>query len=108
MSGQARRLPVPGHASSKNILERASALSTGSRIEADDIQIQVTAGRAADDDANGLGERLDSVQRDAIQKALEANRYNKTAAARQLGDPAGPALPDAEARHGLTPGGCAM
>ncbi|GJQ56320.1 MAG: hypothetical protein HKUEN07_28890 [Rhodocyclaceae bacterium] len=35
--------------------------------------------------AADLGERIDSVQREAIQKALEANRFNKTAAARQLG-----------------------
>ena len=69
----------------ENIVERAVALSAGGAIEADDIQIQLPTGRAAEDDANALGERLDSVQRDAIQKALEANRFNKTAAARQLG-----------------------
>ena len=78
--------PFPGNVRElENILERAVALSAGDRIEADDIQIQLPAGRTAEDDPNALGERLDSVQRDAIQKALEANRYNKTAAARQLG-----------------------
>jgi two-component system response regulator PilR (NtrC family) len=78
--------PFPGNVRElENILERASALATGNRIEADDIQLQVTAGRTAEEDPNLLGERLDSVQRDAIQKALESNRYNKTAAARQLG-----------------------
>ncbi len=69
----------------ENILQRAMALAAGSRIETDDIQVRVAGTRAAEADPNLLGDRLDSVQRDAIHKALEANRYNKTAAARQLG-----------------------
>ncbi len=69
----------------ENILERAVALSAGGRIEADDIQLQSPTVRGPAEDANDLGGRLDSVQRDAIQQALEANRFNKTAAARQLG-----------------------
>jgi two-component system response regulator PilR (NtrC family) len=70
----------------ENILERAMALSAGERIGADDIQLQlVGAGVEDEEEQNHLGERLDSVQRDAIQRALEANRWNKTAAARQLG-----------------------
>jgi two-component system response regulator PilR (NtrC family) len=78
--------PFPGNVRElENILERAVALSSGERIEADDVQIQGPAAPAAADGQDGLGQQLDSVQRDAIQKALEANRYNKTAAARQLG-----------------------
>ncbi|MCK6371496.1 MAG: sigma-54 dependent transcriptional regulator [Gammaproteobacteria bacterium] len=71
----------------ENILERAMALSAGGRIEAEDIQTQspVERGPGPVDEASALGEQLQSVQREAIQKALEANRYNKTAAARQLG-----------------------
>ncbi len=69
----------------ENILERAVALCAGGTIGIDDIQLQATTAPLAVDEGNALGERLDSVQRDAIQKALEANRYNKTAAARQLG-----------------------
>ena len=33
----------------------------------------------------GLGDQLESIERDAIIKALEQTRYNKTAAARLLG-----------------------
>ena len=32
-----------------------------------------------------LGDRLDSVERETIVKALEENRYNKTATAKKLG-----------------------
>jgi len=70
----------------ENIIERAMALSTGGDILAEDIQVQEgMAGSAAGGEAAGLDTRIDSVQREAIQKALEANRFNKTAAARQLG-----------------------
>ncbi len=78
--------PFPGNVRElENIIERAVALSAGGAIGVEDIQLQVSAARGPEDDAHGLGERLDSVQREAIQQALEANRYNKTAAARQLG-----------------------
>jgi two-component system response regulator PilR (NtrC family) len=40
----------------------------------------------ADDSApGGLGDQLEDVEREAIVKALEQTRYNKTAAARVLG-----------------------
>ncbi len=70
----------------ENIVERAMALSAGGDITAADIQVQEGAGSAGPaEDASALDTRIDSVQRDAIQQALEANRFNKTAAARQLG-----------------------
>lgn len=69
----------------ENILERASALCSAERITADDIQTQSDPADAAGHAASGLGDRLDSVERDAIVKALEAHRFNKTAAARHLG-----------------------
>ncbi|MCC7258592.1 MAG: sigma-54-dependent Fis family transcriptional regulator [Gammaproteobacteria bacterium] len=68
----------------ENIVERAVALCAGGTIGGDDIELRGGSLPPADE-GNALGERLDSVQRDAIQKALEANRWNKTAAARQLG-----------------------
>ncbi|MCL4778491.1 MAG: sigma-54 dependent transcriptional regulator [Gammaproteobacteria bacterium] len=69
----------------ENIVERAVALSAGGDIVAEDIQVHEGATDPAASSAADLGERIDSVQREAIQKALEANRFNKTAAARQLG-----------------------
>ncbi len=71
----------------ENILERAVALCGGGRIEADDIQLQQLAGAPAREPAGSaaLGDRLDAVEREAIRKALEECRYNKTAAARKLG-----------------------
>jgi two-component system response regulator PilR (NtrC family) len=35
--------------------------------------------------AGGLGDHLEDVERDAILKAMEKTRYNKTAAAKMLG-----------------------
>lgn len=68
----------------ENIIQRAMALYTGGDILADDIQLEDEHSSPAP--ASGdLDSRMDSMQREAIQKALEANRYNKTAAARQLG-----------------------
>ena len=67
----------------ENILERALALSGEGGITAADILVQDTAdsGPATDD----LGEQLESVERDAIRRALEETRYNKTQAAKRLG-----------------------
>jgi len=69
----------------ENILERAVALSGDAPIDAGDIQVQATRGARAANTANPLGDQLESVERDAIVKALEEARYNKTAAARALG-----------------------
>ncbi|MBW7931504.1 MAG: sigma-54-dependent Fis family transcriptional regulator [Gammaproteobacteria bacterium] len=69
----------------ENIIERAMALSAGGDILAGDIQIHEGASPVPAATPADLETRIDSVQREAIQKALEANRYNKTAAARQLG-----------------------
>ena len=40
---------------------------------------------AAIEDSMALGTQLESIERDAIIKALEKTRYNKTAAAKVLG-----------------------
>lgn len=75
----------------ENILERAVALSGDGAIMADDIQLQPSAVSPAGDTPttmdgqDRLGAQLASVERDAIMDALEATRYNKTAAARRLG-----------------------
>jgi two-component system response regulator PilR (NtrC family) len=77
----------------ENILERAITLTTSGEIRSGDIQLRpppagwssnpdVTSGKAA---AGGLGDHLEDIERDAIVKALEQTRYNKTAAAKLLG-----------------------
>ena len=89
----------------ENILERAVALC-GDAITADDIQIHQVVDAAPPVGAPSgaipptipltippanptlpplLGDRLDSLERDTIQKALQEHRYNKTATARTLG-----------------------
>ena len=98
----------------ENILERALTLCTGAEINPEDLQLRAplaprtavpaathaampattsTAGAAApspattDSSGSGeaLGDQLEHIERDAIIKALEQTRYNKTAAAKLLG-----------------------
>jgi two-component system, NtrC family, response regulator PilR len=74
----------------ENVLERALTLAEGNIIHAQDIHLRHPS---ADTDAQAavpsgpqpLGSVLDDVEKDAIRKALEQTRYNKTAAARLLG-----------------------
>jgi two-component system response regulator PilR (NtrC family) len=72
----------------ENILERAITLSSTGEVSAQDIQLRPTAvGVSAPSTAQGapLGDHLEDIEREAIVKALELNRYNKTAAAKTLG-----------------------
>ncbi len=71
----------------ENVLERAITLCENSSISADDILIKTNQPAASPATAtlNGLGDQLESIERDAIIKALEDARFNKTAAARKLG-----------------------
>src|SRR4029077_4377818 len=76
----------------ENVLERALTLSAGGPITADTIKLRTTppaatpAPPAASGDREGaLGTQLEDIERDAIVKALEKTRYNKTAAAKLLG-----------------------
>jgi two-component system response regulator PilR (NtrC family) len=73
----------------ENILERAITLTASGEIGAEDIQLRPTLGTSAvaGNSVNGgaLGDHLDDIERDAIMKALEQTRYNKTAAAKMLG-----------------------
>jgi two-component system response regulator PilR (NtrC family) len=73
----------------ENILERAITLSTSGEVRAADIQLRPTPGgpAAAAPASNGgsLGNHLEDIERDAILKALEQTRHNKTAAAKLLG-----------------------
>ncbi|HYC37314.1 MAG TPA: sigma-54 dependent transcriptional regulator [Usitatibacter sp.] len=89
-----RRYDFPGNVRElENILERAMALCTNNTITATDLYL--TQGNSRDkapvlDGALGtrglpLHDFLDQVEREAIMKALEATRFNKTAAAKLLG-----------------------
>jgi two-component system response regulator PilR (NtrC family) len=75
----------------ENILERAITLTTGGEIRAEDIRLRPSpAGSAPVAASNApaksaLGDHLEEIERDAILKALEQARFNKTAAAKILG-----------------------
>jgi two-component system response regulator PilR (NtrC family) len=87
--------PFPGNVRElENVLERALTLSTGGLIAPESIRLRATTrptgGESAAADAEAvegtaLGTQLESIERDAIVKALEKTRYNKTAAAKLLG-----------------------
>ena len=82
----------------ENILERAVTLCSNDRIEPEDIQLKPgqlltdlpeMAGRdvtlTGEGGADGLEGQLEHIQREAIVRALEQTRYNKTKAAELLG-----------------------
>lgn len=74
----------------ENILERSLALYNGKDIEVDDLNLPVssphTSNPADYDPAQGsLEDYLEDIERKAIATALEENKWNKTAAAKQLG-----------------------
>lgn len=81
----------------ENILERAVALCEGESIEAHDLQlplspdnrtqdfVQANTVQTATSNNSALPDALEKIERDTIQKALEACRYNKTKTAAHLG-----------------------
>jgi len=73
----------------ENILERAITLTTEGEIRAADIQLRPPPGGIAAPAnsvaTHALGDHLEDIERDAIMKALEQTRFNKTAAAKLLG-----------------------
>jgi two-component system, NtrC family, response regulator PilR len=81
----------------ENVLERALTLCTTGMIGPEHIKLRTTARPASEPQAAvpahasegagtpALGAQLEDIERDAIVKALEKTRYNKTAAAKLLG-----------------------
>jgi two-component system response regulator PilR (NtrC family) len=73
----------------ENILERALTLCAEGRITAGDIQLRAgpapAPGPVVESGTGALDAQVEGIERDAILKALEQTRYNKTAAAKLLG-----------------------
>lgn len=75
----------------ENILERALALYDGNVIDVDDLNLPLVPATIEadipeyDPSVENLEDYLDGIERKAITAALEENRWNKTAAAKQLG-----------------------
>jgi two-component system response regulator PilR (NtrC family) len=85
--------PFPGNVRElENVLERALTLSGGGAIDVEDVRLRasprpeaVASPGAEPRSSTALGDQLEEIERDAIVKALEQTRYNKTAAAKLLG-----------------------
>jgi two-component system response regulator PilR (NtrC family) len=80
----------------ENVLERAVALCENNLITPDDLRLVPHAQREAaaiveeeidetSDGGGGLDSYISNLEREAIMKALQDTRYNKTAAAKKLG-----------------------
>jgi two-component system response regulator PilR (NtrC family) len=86
-----QRYPYSGNVRElENILERAMTLCEGPTIGEDDLLLPENHHRptpATEPELGGqnLEDYLEKVERKLIEKALEQNRHNKTAAARALG-----------------------
>jgi two-component system response regulator PilR (NtrC family) len=89
-----KQYPFPGNVRElENILERAATLCVGGVIDAADLQLrprkqhstELPINTAAVPPGERLGDALEDIERDAIVRALEQTRYNKTKAAALLG-----------------------
>ena len=77
----------------ENIIERAATLCVGGVIDAADLQLrprkqhstELPINTTAVPPGENLGDALEDIERDAIIRALEQTRYNKTKAAALLG-----------------------
>jgi two-component system response regulator PilR (NtrC family) len=74
----------------ENILERAATLCSDGKIDVSDLQLRAPSStdavaKASVQSGEALGDALEDIERDAIVRALEQTRYNKTKAAQLLG-----------------------
>jgi len=73
----------------ENVIERALTLCDGGAIQPDDIELRGSPSQLEETvpphRPGTLPDRLEDIERASIVRALEAARYNKTAAARALG-----------------------
>ncbi|MCB1852816.1 MAG: sigma-54-dependent Fis family transcriptional regulator [Gammaproteobacteria bacterium] len=84
---QLTRYDFPGNIRElENILERALTLCDGNSISSEDIQLPDAANPLYDVPQElPLGSYLEQLERDAIVRALDETRWNRTAAAKKLG-----------------------
>jgi two-component system, NtrC family, response regulator PilR len=88
-----REYQFPGNVRElENVLERAATLCADGVIDASDLQLRPKVTPPADLSVQNavvpgekLGDALEDIERDAILRALEQTRYNKTKAAALLG-----------------------
>ncbi len=89
-----KRYDFPGNVRElENVLERAMALCSDSKVTAENLQLtpgsmESTHGQPAltgTENKAPLQDYLDRIEKDAILEALEKTRYNRTAAAKLLG-----------------------
>lgn len=70
----------------ENILERSVTLFEGDSLRAEDLQLpEQPPASPPPTEQQPLGDMIEAVERDAIVRALEETRWNRTAAARKLG-----------------------
>jgi two-component system response regulator PilR (NtrC family) len=70
----------------ENILERSTTLLDSDKLEAKDLLLPAqTTETEPVNDTQKLNEKMEQVERQAILEALEATRWNRTAAAKTLG-----------------------
>jgi two-component system response regulator PilR (NtrC family) len=82
-----KEYPFPGNIRElENILERSVTLFEGESLQADDLHLpQQPASPSTAEEIKPLDDMMEKVEREAIIKALEETRWNRTAAAKKLG-----------------------